>query len=240
MPGDATDGSFYTRSLYSVAVLGPVAMGLAPRLRSADHRRLRRQVALGAAAGAALGVIAGWTAWYQLGLAAGLGAGVLTTLADERRQVARTSAHLGLMFVLVGALAGTASTTRTLGVERGGSFEVAGHTITNDGSGLRDGLPIVLFAEVRVDDTPLTPEVTVYPERGLRLPEVAMRSRPWEDVQVLLRSADDDGSALLTVNVQPFTQFVWYGAALIVLGAARHGVRPRAGRVSPVEPVAAH
>jgi cytochrome c-type biogenesis protein CcmF len=227
IPGDATDGTFYARSLFPVAVLGPIALGVVPRWGRSTAERLAMETFAGALIGVGLALLAGWTEWFQVLLAAGVTTGLVTIVAAGIRPLPRVLAHVGMTLILAGALGGTASVTRSLNVARGDSFEIGGHTITNLGSELTDGAHNpVLLARVRVDDdTILTPLLTFYPERNLRLPEVATRSRPWEDIQVLIRSADDDGGAILTVNQQPLTQVVWYGAALIVVGAGLSWIR---------------
>ena len=95
---------------------------------------------------------------------------------------------------------------------------MVGHEIENLGAGLLEDDPPVIGARIRVDgETVLEPSLTVFTERRLRLPEVATQRGLLRDVQVVLRSADDDGSAVVTVNSQPLTQFVWLGATMIAV-----------------------
>lgn len=239
IPGDSTEGTYYARSLYPLAVLGPIALGIAPRWGRTANDRLMIEALAGGAIGLGLALLVGWTEWFQLLLGVGLAAGLVTIVGAGVQPLPKTLAHLGMVFVLVGALGGTASVTRTLKVAKDETFEVGGHSITNLGSSLQDGVRPVLVADVRIDDgSVVTPALTFYPERNLRLPEVATRSRPWEDVQVLLRDADDAGSATLTVNEQPLTQMVWYGTVLLIAGVAASQARRFTRRVSRDAPSA--
>ena len=113
IPGDATGGWLYTRSLYPVVIVGVIAMGVAPRVKTTPPTRLALEALAGASVGGALVLAAGWSMWFQILLAAALGAGLASTFGARTSSVPRTLAHTGLMFILVGALGGTASATRT-------------------------------------------------------------------------------------------------------------------------------
>jgi cytochrome c-type biogenesis protein CcmF len=240
IPGEATDGTFYARFLYPVVILGLLGIGIAPRYKPKETgvrpralelvRIIGLQALIGLVAGLALGVLAGWTSWWQLIYAAALGVAVSTTLGAGVRPFHRTLAHLGMICVLAGALGGTASISQTFPLEEGESIEIQGYSITNRGVELVDNPAPTITANVVVNSVELRPALTVYAERRLRLPEVATYRRLHEDVQLILRSADDDGSVLLTANIEPLTQFVWLGAALIASGltiaaAARRSTR---------------
>lgn len=217
VPGDATEGTFYTRFLYPSSIIGLLGLGIAPRLRSASAMRLAVESAIGGVLGIGLAAAAGWTTWWQLVLAGALGSACVTTLGAGNSSSARTMAHLGMVFVLAGALGGTASTTQTFSIAVDGIEEINGIVIINRGVDLESSAQPVLTATVEVDGSVVQPSLTVYPERRLRLPEVATVRSVHRDVQVILRSADDDGTATITVNVEPLTQFVWIGSLLIVL-----------------------
>lgn len=238
--GEGTEGWFYTRMLYPLAVVGAVAIGVAPRLWPAagDRDRARRALVPTALLGTGAAIVALWVFgaphWHQWLLAAALGAGVATLLGDPTSTLARRLGHLGMALVLVGALAGTASTRRTILLAPEASAVIAGRTITNEGLRVDDGEPRLadpqrLIATVAVADGDrrdiVMPSVGVYPARGLRLAEVATVSRFAADVQVILRSADDDGAITVTVNVRPLQQAVWIGAAC--LGIAGAAMLPR-------------
>lgn len=233
VPGEATDGSFYARFLFPGVIVGLVGLGVVPRLATSSSQRLVGEASVGAILGVLLGAVAGWSTWWQLVLAGALTAGITTTIAGGLRPVVRTLAHLGMLCVIAGALGGTASTTQTFSLQQGASAEIDGTTIVNRGITLDTQPRPVLTATIEIDGEVVHPAVTVYPERQLRLPEVATLRRPLEDVQVILRSADDAGNVTITVNVEPLTQFVWLGATLIVfsmISTSGRSVR-RSGRV---------
>lgn len=215
IPGDGTAGTFYTRYLYPVAIVGLIAMGLAPRWKDKQQRVLVMLLCVGALVGATAAFVSGWTTWWQIGLAGALAGSLTATIGPGIFPLPRTLAHIGLICVLAGALGGTASTTRNLLLDPGESVAVDGHTITNGGVSFAEGPPPIISADMTIDGTTARPEVAVFVERGLRLPEVATHRGFLEDVQLILRNADDDGGVQVTVNVEPLTQFVWFGAALI-------------------------
>lgn len=239
VPGDATDGSFYTRFLFPVVIVGLVALGVAPRIPVTSSRRLVGEVSLGAAVGILVGTAVGWSTWWQLLLAGALSAGFTTTVGGGLRPTARTFAHLGMLCVVAGALGGTASVTQTFSLEQGASAEIEGSLIVNRGIELDSLEQPVLRATIEVDGRVVEPSLTIYPERALRLPEVATVRRPLEDIQVILRSADDSGTVTLTVNVEPLTQFVWSGAVLILVSMVALST-PRSGAPAARRSVQGH
>jgi len=181
-------------------------------------------------------VLGGWTIWWQVVLGAATGAAIGGTIAGSLWPPRRALAHLGITPVLVGALGGTASTQQTVGISAGRSLDVVGHEIENLGASLLSDDPPVIGARIRIDgQTIVEPSLTVFVDRALRLPEVATKRGLVEDVQIILRSADDDGSAVITVNSQPLTQFVWFGATLVALAMIVPG-RPRRRATSSTHP----
>lgn len=213
-----TLGSFYTQYLFPVVVVALMAIGVVPNWQTPSQNRSIIAAGAGALAIVVFAGLSGWTIWWQLLLAAASGAALGGTLGGDLRSARRAVAHIGVTLILIGALGGTASTHQTIGLSEGGTLEIAGHEFENLGSAFLSDNPPVIGAQVRVDgQTILEPSLTVYVERRLRLPEVATQRGLFEDVQVILQSADDDGGVVITVNTQPMTQFVWFGATLIVL-----------------------
>lgn len=75
-----------------------------------------------------------------------------------------------------------------------------------------------------------------YPDRGLVPAETSLRSTPAVDVQIALRTAGDDGTALFEVGVHPLQMLVWWGGlALAATGA--WAARPAAPATRPLSPV---
>ncbi len=239
LPGEATDGTFFARYLWPVAIVAIVGLGLAPAMRGrnrTDGSRPMLFAAIGAILGLTLAMAVGLTIWWQIVHAAALGAGLATLpFARSRRQ---HLAHLGLWLVLAGALGGTASTQQTFSLDQGEARAVEGHLIENVDLSLEGDNPAVITATVVVDGhRELRPSLAIHPERALRLPEVATTGHLFEDLQLILRSADDDGSILLTVNVEPLANWVWIGAALITAAMfvpGRVSTRKRAATTAAV------
>ena len=63
----------------------------------------------------------------------------------------------------------------------------------------------------------LRPALVAFTDRSVVLAETALDSQPRRDVQVVLRTAADDGVARYDVSVTPLVQAVWWGSALLVL-----------------------
>lgn len=235
--GDGTEGWFYTRSLFGLTIAGVVLIGLAPLIDVARHRRTIAVAGGGTVAAFVIALASGATQWSQLAFAASLGCGLGLVALDVRRDAVRALAHAGTLLVLVGALGGTAGTDATLSLRPGEVVEVDGHSFSLIEVNFVEGPPATVTAIVEVDGRHrLDPSVSLFPDRSLRLPEIATHSRPWTDVQAILRTADDAGDAALTIRIRPLTQLVWWGVGMIaVAGMARAfpidaGRRSRAGK----------
>jgi cytochrome c biogenesis factor len=63
--------------------------------------------------------------------------------------------------------------------------------------------------------------------------ETSLVSTPRRDVQVALRDAADDGTAILQVGVHPLQQLIWWGALVVVAGGLLSGSRRRPARRRP-------
>lgn len=231
--GDGTAGFFYSRTLFPVAIVGAVLMAAVPLWRQTiSAREVIAQAAQWglpvAAALTAATVLAGWRAWYQLMLAVTIGFAVGPVLATGRQNSARLFGHLGMLLILFGALAGTASTESEIRLKPGEVGTVDGHRIELLATEVISEAPLEAGATVLVDDRyELTPTVAVFPERSLRLPEVSTRTRPWLDTQAILRDVHPTEGALFTVLFRPWNQLVWWGvlfltaATGLLLGVSR-------------------
>ena len=145
--------------------------------------------------------------------------------------------HVGFLVLLVGVLGSTAGASTTATVAAGEVVDVGGWRVRNDGVTVVDERTVAAeIVLLRGDDerARLRPTLVAHPERGGLLAETSLRSTPLTDVLVALRSADDDGSALLEVHVRPLVWWVWWGAALVAAGAlrARYFTAPRAAAQS--------
>ena len=121
-----------------------------------------------------------------------------------------------MLLILFGALAGTASTESVIRLQPGEVRTLDGHRLELISTDLISETPLQAAAVLRIDDRyELTPSVTVFPERSLRLPEVATRTRPWLDTQAILRDVHPTEGALFTVLFRPWNQLVWWGVLFL-------------------------
>ncbi len=173
-----------------------------------------------------------------------------------RRAAGQTIAHAGVLLFAIGVAGSVFATQRTVVVEAGGTVEVGGVQVRNEGvrvePGERAGVDRVV-ATVVIDrggsTSVLHPELVVFSADpatsaggGFQpsgvLAETALRSSPLVDIQVVLRRATDDGSMILDVGVRPLVWWIWWGAAVMALGgalAARVSSADRAVRVSSAD-----
>jgi cytochrome c-type biogenesis protein NrfE len=172
-----------------------------------------------------------------------VGAAALVVLAvRQRRRVhgAAWIAHVGMLVLLLGVGGSTFDREQVTEVPSGAAARVAGVLVVNRGIELADG-PTPgsqqVTALLEVNGVAARPALVSYPERGGVLAETALVTRPWRDVQVLLRSARDDGRVLVEVRTKPLVELIWLGAVLVTAGAivsARR--RPGRDRHPHVEP----
>ncbi len=229
--GDGTAGFFYSRTLYPLAVCGALLIGYVP-IRHRPWRKLSAIAGPAAGAGVVLAVVAGWGEWFQVVLAGAVAAGAAMVVSSGRASSTRLAGHLGILFIVFGALAGTGSTETTVLLVEGESQSVGNHQVELVSTAVTDRDPLTAEARIRIDGAyDLAPSVAVYPERGLRLPEVATRTRPWLDTQAVLREVDPEAGTVITLLFRPWNQLVWWGAALLTVAAVLSG-RATARRLS--------
>ncbi len=152
-------------------------------------------------------------------------------------------AHAAFGLLALG-IAGTASGgTRMVAVRPGDRVTVLGHEVTYAGVTVENG-PVAgssaVVADVTTGGQRLRPSLVAFPDRGVLLAETSLRSTPTVDVQVTLRTADDDGTAVLGVGVHPLQVLVWWGG-LAVVAAGAHALwrRPRGPARGGSEPAPA-
>lgn len=142
-----------------------------------------------------------------------------------------TLAHGGALLLVTGVALSTFDRIANVPIPADGTVVAAGVTITNDGlvtgEGPRLGTSMVA-ADLRVDGASMRPAIVVYPDRGGRLAEVAVRSQPLTDIHVTLEDAADNGGVIITVHRRHGMWLVWLGTAVVTfaaLAAARRGRR---------------
>jgi cytochrome c biogenesis factor len=254
--GIAVEGSYFARFTGPLAAVALALMCLVPVAVAARGRRALG--AAGAVTGAAAGV-GGLVAFAVLvavapvldppraALGAAAGACASTAIVGAVRAV-RGGAMLGghLAHAAVGLLAlGIAGTAtggnRLVSLRPGESATVLGHEVAYDGVTVIDG-PVAgseaVVADVTTGGQRLRPSLVAYPDRGVVLAESSLRSTPTVDVQVTLRTARDDGTALLQVGVHPLQVLVWWGGlAMVAAGAfATWEASRRRSDVPPASP----
>jgi cytochrome c biogenesis factor len=128
----------------------------------------------------------------------------------------------------------------------GETVEYRGVEVVDDvanGGGRVEGASAVV-ADVRAAGHDLRPSLVAYPAIARVIAESSLVSTPRRDVQVSLRDAADDGSAVLQVGVHPLQMSVWWGALILlvagIVAALEHRRRPPTPTPPPVaaEPVA--
>jgi len=244
-PASATTGDYFAAVTAPLVWVALALVTLAPALRPGERLRpaaleplLRIPVLVGLAV-AALVAAQGWTGARTLvtaGLASMAGASAVLRLTQQRRDGSGRAgshvAHLGFAVLLLGFAGATAGSDRTVMIPPGETASVGGITVRNDDvrTDPGDGNPRViatLTVERGSRSRVLEPEIIGYPTVGIRLAETALWSDPTGDVQIALRTADDDGRALVDIHVRPLTPLVWWGAALLIAGGLLALRRPR-------------
>jgi cytochrome c-type biogenesis protein CcmF len=190
------------------AALAAVSLMAAAALLLAD----RRAVAL------ALIGLAGWAA--------------ALTVAEWRRRPGGgwrsrggLLAHLGVAFLLAGVAGTTTATHRTASLVPGAEVAVRGYTLRLEAveavpapDRLRAARATVAVYRHGGSLTTLRPEAVVS-DAGDRVSVTALRSTPFEDLQVALRAVGDGGrTAVLEVFVTPMATWVWWGGLLVAAG----------------------
>ncbi|MGH9138492.1 MAG: cytochrome c biogenesis protein CcsA [Acidimicrobiales bacterium] len=138
-----------------------------------------------------------------------------------------TVAHAGTLVLLAGIGVSTFDDAATVPLAAGTTVRAAGVDVRNDGVSVGDGSrrgTEAVTAAVDVDGHEMRPQLVVYPDRGGRLAEVAVRTGPFTDVHVVLETAIDDGTVVVTVQRRHGMWLVWLGALVMTvatLGAAR-------------------
>ena len=158
--------------------------------------------------------------------------------------------HLGVAVLLIGVAGSTQAERTTITLQPDERTELGGVTFTHRGVDVIDGptanstsvtatLDItgldITGLDVIGQRTAVTmqPALVAHTTRNVLLAETALHSRPLSDVQVVLRSAADDGSARYDLAVTPLVQMVWWGSIMIALAGALIVAGHRRGKHDP-------
>ena len=210
----AVEGRFFSGMAAPLVILGLLAL-------LGRGRRIPRPAAIAAVAVAVLLLLAGWRDPVSVALGA-LAAVVAVAGARSLFRSRRPGdlAHVGVAVFLLG-VAGTATGAHTTtSVAVGETVVVDGHTVEVRALGTEPGptaSSTAVVVDLLLDGHPRRAALVAHPDRGVLLAESTLRSTPASDVQVILRDAVDD-RAVLTVNVAPLQQVVWWGALVMIVG----------------------
>lgn len=155
--------------------------------------------------------------------------GFLTALKDltlmNKRRYGGFIIHGGTVLVFVGIIASSFfNTDQVLTVKQGETFQVDHYTLRFNGLSQRDDPEKeVVFARI---DLLRDGEVIdqVFPQKHFHhkseqpATEIAIRSRPQEDLYVVLSGWDQEGNVTFHVFVNPLVQLIWIGIGIMALG----------------------
>ena len=240
----AATPAFYQHSagplLLGVIVLMAVGPMIPWRGGGKAWRRALRPTALAAVAGAVIAVLAGGRR-PEVVIAAGALAGAAATAAVEiwrgarfagrsfsrllirhRRRYGAYAAHLGLVLVAAGVAASQfGHSEKQVALVPGAGVTVAGHAVRYVGTTTTrlDHGHIQSIATATLDGATIHPGRVEYPDFGGQSDAlVAIRPGWLADVYVVLGPVQPDGTAAFLVAVNPLVDWIWAGAALLILG----------------------
>ena len=214
-------GRAWRRALRPVAASALAATALALLLGARRPEALFAALALGGAAAAAL--LEFWRGGRYAARLPGAWPGAFgRLLVRHRRRYGAYAAHLGLVLLASGIAASQFGHSEAeVALRPGQQVTVAGHTLTYLGSATSrlDHGHVQSVATVLVDGSRMQPGRITYPDFGGQSDAlVAIRTGALEDVYVVLGPVGADGAAALMLAVNPLVDWIWAGAALLVLG----------------------
>ena len=144
----------------------------------------------------------------------------------NRRRYGGYIVHIGITLIIVGiACQGAFSSQADFNLPKGGHGTVAGYTVLNEGgTRSRDDHKMSVGAQLALFDGAdrvgtLNPGVDVFLAQMQRSSEVAIDSSPFRDVYVVLVGLTPDGTARVSVFINPMMMWIWVGGIIIALGA---------------------
>jgi cytochrome c-type biogenesis protein CcmF len=146
-------------------------------------------------------------------------------VARNRRRYGGYAVHLGIVVLFIG-LAGSKgfATEVDLAVPDGGRAEVAGYTIVNEGAATsedahksRVSVTMGVYKDGERVAT-MTPGRDTFAVDGTEAAVVAIDSGPTRDLYMVLTQLRPDGTAGVSVFVNPLVMWLWIAGAIIALG----------------------
>jgi cytochrome c-type biogenesis protein CcmF len=146
-------------------------------------------------------------------------------VARNRRRYGGYAVHLGIVVLFIG-LAGSRgfATEADLALRAGERAQVAGYTLVNEGATSAEdqhrssvGVRVaVLRGDERVAS--MEPGIDAFKVDGTRSSDVAIDSSASRDLYLVLTQLTRDGTARLSVFVNPLVLWLWIAGAIIVIG----------------------
>jgi cytochrome c-type biogenesis protein CcmF len=240
--GIAIDGRYFASFAGPLTAAGLVLVALVPLALRPGARGELGAAAAGAVAGVALLHLAGGDVDWRAGVLGGAAGAALVSAVGggirarrDGRRVAAHLAHAGLGLLLLGVAGTVSGETVMLPVTPGERIEVLGETVEYGGVEVVEdvanaGGPVegssAVVADVHAAGRDLRPSLVAYPAISRVIAETSLVSTPWRDVQVALRDAGDDGSAIVQVGVHPLQVLVWWGGLVLLAAGVVVGITP--------------
>jgi len=147
-------------------------------------------------------------------------------VARNRRRYGGYVVHLGIVVVIIGLTGSQAfATERDISLHAGQSATVRGYTFLDRGvyqtsnANEQDVGVNLLELSGHSQIGTLTPAIGYFPASQQRETLVALDSTPLRDVYVVLVGVDSSGLAHLSVFINPLVSWIWFGGAVMLLGA---------------------
>ncbi|HUV13933.1 MAG TPA: heme lyase CcmF/NrfE family subunit [Acidobacteriota bacterium] len=155
--------------------------------------------------------------------------GFLTALKDltlaNKRRYGGFIIHGGTVLVFIGIIASSFfSVDKVFTVQSGESFELKAYSLTYAGLLQRkDPEKDVAFATIEVSENgkslgKMFPQKHFHHKSEQPATEVAIQSRFYEDLYIVLSGWDESGSASFHVFINPLVQLIWIGIGIMGLG----------------------
>lgn len=163
-------------------------------------------------------------------------------IGGNRRRYGGYLAHIGVVCLTLGIAASSAfRKEKDATLKPGERMSVAGLDLQLDSLWGREepqraviGATIRVLRDGRVIDR-LTPRMNFYRTTDQPVPTPAVRSRPWGDLYLNLMAFEEDGSsATIRAITEPLVPWIWFGGAIVCLGALVAGSGPARKRSAPV------
>ena len=135
-------------------------------------------------------------------------------------------AHLGVAVLLVGVTFTVAlSVQKDVRMEAGDEFEVNGylfsldqyHRVMGPNYVAEEGIMSITRDGAHIAD--IFPQKRTYLAGGQTMTEAGIVGNLWRDLYVSMGEPLEDGAWSIRLYVKPFVRWVWYGAALMAIGA---------------------